>query len=101
MQNTLMGLPVEFWAILCFGVAVAYTNIWPRPPRTATEPRTPLQQFILRWMHALTWYCLGSASLALKFVGVTAAQALGILGLAAYIIFMTVFIREKLRYPQG
>jgi len=96
-----MGLPVEFWAILCFGIGVTYTNFWPRPPRTATEPRTPLQQFILRWMHAITWYCLGCASLALKYVSGTAGQVLGVLGLVAYFIFMTVFVREKLRYPQG
>jgi len=96
-----MGLPVEIWAILCFGVAVAYTNFWPRPPRTATEPRTAIQQFILRWMHAITWYCLGVASLSLKYIGGSAAQILGLLGLGCYLLFMAVFIREKLRYPQG
>ena len=31
MQNTLMGLPVEFWTIICFAVAVAFYNFWPRP----------------------------------------------------------------------
>ena len=101
MQNTLMGLPVEFWTIICFSVAVAFYNFWPRPPRTATEPRTWLQQFVLRWFHSLTWASLGLACLCLKYVSVTAAQVVAVLGLASYIIFMVFFVREKLRYPQG
>lgn len=101
MSNTLMGIPVEFWAVLCFAVAGIYTIFWPRPPRTATEPRTPWQHLVLRWFHAATWVCLGLAALALKFVGVTAAQTLGILGLLGYLTFMVVFVREKVRYPQG
>jgi hypothetical protein len=32
---------------------------------------------------------------------VTAAQILGALGLVSYLVFMTVFVREKMRYPQG
>jgi hypothetical protein len=101
VHNTLLGLPVEFWAIVSFGIAVAYYNFWPRPPRTATEPRTALQQFVLRWFHSLTWALLGLASLSLKYVGVTTAQVLGLLGLASYLIFMFFFVREKMRYPQG
>lgn len=101
MQNTLMGLPVEIWAVICLAVAVIYFNFWPRPPRTATVPRTAWQQMVLRWFHSLTWLFLAFAALSLKFVGVTAAQVFGLLGLASYLIFMAVFIREKVRYPQG
>lgn len=101
MHSTLMGLPVEFWAIVCFVIATAYYNFWPRPARTATAPRTPFQHFVLRWFHAATWFALGLASLALKFVGIGAAQGLGLLGLAFYLLFMAVFVREKMRYPQG
>ena len=74
MQNTLMGLPVEIWAVICLAVAVIYFNFWPRPPRTATVPRTAWQQLVLRWFHSLTWLFLAFAALSLKFVGVTAAQ---------------------------
>ena len=101
MQSTLMGLPVEFWAIACFAIAAAYITFWPRPPRTATQPRTAWQHLVLRWFHAGTWFFLGFAALALKFFGATAAQVLGLLGLASYLVFMTVFVREKMRYPQG
>ncbi len=101
MYNTLMGIPVEVWASICFAVAAAYAIFWPRPPRTGTTPRTLWQQIVLRWFHAATWLSLGLASLALKFLGVSAAQFLGLLGLLGYLTFMTVFIREKLRYPQG
>jgi hypothetical protein len=88
-------------AIICFAIAGTYANIWPRPPRSATAPRSAMQQFILRWFHALTWICLGLAALALKFVGVDAAVILALVGLAGYFVFMTVFMREKMRYPQG
>lgn len=101
MDNNLLGLPVEAWAIICFVVAAAYANFWPRPPRTATAPRTAWQQFVLRWLHTITWASLGLAALALKFVGITAAQILGLVGLVGYLTFMTVFLREKLRYPHG
>jgi hypothetical protein len=101
VYNTLLGIPVEFLAAICFAIAAAYATFWPRPPRTATEPRTAWQQLVLRWFHALTWLLLGLACLALKFVGVTAAQILGLLGLASYVTFMVVFVREKTRYPQG
>lgn len=101
MQNTLMGLPVEFWAIVCFAVAAAYAIFWPRPPRTATQPRSAWQQLVLRWFHSLTWAFLGLAALMLKFASPLAAQTLGLLGFVSYIIFMTVFVREKMRYPQG
>ena len=101
MQNTLMGLPVEFWTIVCFAIAVAFYNFWPRPPQTATVPRTWLQQFVLRWFHPLTWALLGLASLSLKYFSATASQVLAVLALASYIIFMVFFVREKLRFPQG
>jgi hypothetical protein len=101
VHDTLLGIPVEIVAVICFAIAAAYATYWPRPPRTATTPRTTWQHFVLRWFHALTWLCLGLASLALKFIGVTSAQILGLLGLAGYLIFMAVFMREKLRYPQG
>lgn len=101
MDNTLMGIPVEIVAAICFAIAAAYATFWPRPPRTATEPRSPWQQFVLRWFHALTWICLGLAALAVKFAGISAAQLLGLLGLAGYLTFMVVFVREKMRYPQG
>lgn len=100
-DNTLLGLPVEVWASICFAVAAAYAVFWPRPPRTATAPRTAWQHLVLRWGHAATWISLGLAALALKYIGVSAAQILGLLGLVGYLTFMTVFVREKLRYPHG
>ena len=101
MANTLLGIPVEILAVICFAVAVAYANFWPRPPRTATAPRGAIQQFVLRWLHAATWVFLGVAALSLKYISGNIAQILGLLGLASYLIFMAFFIREKLRYPQG
>jgi hypothetical protein len=96
-----MGIPVEFWAIACFAIAVVYNSFWPRPPRTATAARTAWQQLVLRWFHSAIWLCLGLAALSLKYIGATAAQILALLGLLGYLTFMAVFVREKLRYPQG
>ena len=101
VDNTLLGLPVEIWATICFAVAGAYAIFWPRPPRTATTPRTAWEHFVLRWFHTLTWLSLGLAALAVKYAGASAAQILGLLGLVGYVTFMVVFVREKLRYPQG
>jgi hypothetical protein len=101
VHTTLLGLPVEIWAVLCLALAVMYFSFWPRPPRTATTPRTAWQQLVLRWFHTLVWLLLALAALALKYVGVTVAQVLGLLGLVSYFIFMAVFVREKLRYPHG
>lgn len=101
MSNTLMGIPVEILTVVCFAIAVAYANFWPRPPRTATAPRSAVQQFVLRWFHAATWAFLGIAAFSVKYISGTAAQAFGLLGLASYFVFMTYFVREKVRYPQG
>jgi hypothetical protein len=101
VSNTLLGLPVEIWASICLAIAAAYYIYWPRPPRTATTPRTLWQALVLRWFHAATWLSLGLAALAMKYVGVNAAQILGILGLLFHLTFMSVFIGEKLRHPQG
>jgi hypothetical protein len=99
MDNTLLGLPVEIWALGCFAVAVVYAYLWPRPPRA--KQRSPWEHFVLRWLHALTWLWLGLAALSVKYVGPTAAQFLGLLSLASYITFMVTLVREKFRYPTG
>ena len=99
MDNTLLGIPVEIWAAGCFALAIAYSVFWPRPPRA--KQRSLWEHFVLRWLHALTWLWLGLAALSVKYVGATAAQALGVLSLISYIIFMVTLVREKFRYPTG
>lgn len=99
MENTLLGLPVEVWAVVCFAVAILYTVFWPRPPRA--KQRSAWEHFVLRWLHALTWMWLALAALSSKYVGGLAAQTLGLLAFASYIIFMVTLVREKFRYPTG
>jgi hypothetical protein len=101
VQNTLMGIPVELVAAVCIAIAALYAVFWPRPPRSAPAPRTLWQALVLRWFHSLTWALLALAALALRYVGFTASQTLGLLGLASYLIFMATLVREKMRYPQG
>jgi hypothetical protein len=96
-----MGIPVEAIAGICFAIAGLYAILWPRPPRTASQARPGWQALVLRWFHSATWLWLGLAALALKYVGTLPAQTLGLLGLATYLVFMTVLVREKMRFPQG
>ena len=99
MQDTLLGIPVEAWAVGCLAIAVAYARFYPPAPRSA--PRSLLQHIALRWGHSLTWLFLALAALALKYVGAGIAQVLGLLGLVSYLLFMGLLLREKMRYPTG
>mgnify|MGYP003378154648 CR=1 FL=1 len=40
MGNTLLGVPLLFWAIVCFSIAIAYYFFWPKPSARRLTPRT-------------------------------------------------------------
>lgn len=99
MDNTLLGLPVEILAAGCFAVAVVFTVLWPPPPKAKIRSRW--EHFVLRWLHALTWFWLTLAILSVKYVGGVAAGTLGLLALVSYFVFTVTLMREKFRYPAG
>lgn len=93
MQDTLLGFPVEMIAAVCIAVAVLYVIYWPKP--APGQLRAPWRAVVLRWFHALTWIVLALAVLAFKFLGLAAAQTLGVVGVVVYVTFMAALLTDR------
>ncbi len=96
-----LGVSWLVWALLCLGIAVAYTVYWPRlrTPEPA-QRRAPWQTFVLRWLHGLTWYllalfCLLRLWLPLDVAGY--ANWVALLALVCYLAFIGTLAGERLR----
>ena len=96
-----LGVAWPVWAVLCLGVAVAYTVYWPRPrtPEQA-QARAAWQTFVLRWFHGLTWYalalfCLLRLALPPDLAGY--ANWVALLALVCYLAFIGTLVNERLR----
>jgi hypothetical protein len=95
MDNTLFGIPLALWAMICLGIAAVYYYIWPRPhPRRAT-PRTTWRHVVLRYFHALVWVLLAAGC----FAGMAGLSTLGLLlalaALPTYAIFLVTLLRDR------
>ncbi len=100
---TFVGLPYSTWGIICLLVAGFYTLVWPRPKPDAPE-RAPSRQFILRWGHALVWILFSIAAFLISTGtdGVMQmAQALALLALLGYVVFILTFLSERRLQKSG
>ena len=95
MDNTLLGIPLVVWGVLCLGIGVAYYYIWPQPNPKRAEPRTRWQHIVLRYFHMLVWVLLAGgcflAGLGLNVLGGLVA----FLALPAYIYFLVVLLQDR------
>lgn len=95
MDNTLFGIPLALWAMICLGIAAVYYYIWPRPHLRRATPRTTWRHLVLRYAHALVWVLLAAGC----FVGMAGFSTLGLLlalaALPAYAIFLVTLLRDR------
>jgi len=95
MDNTLLGVPLVFWAVICFSIAIAYYFFWPQPSPKRLTPRTRAQHIILRYFHALVWVLLGTGCL-LGWAGYGGlGGAVALLGVPVYGVFLYFVIRDR------
>jgi Flp pilus assembly protein TadB len=98
MAASFIGVSWFVWAGVAAVLAVAFTVIQ-IPKQT---PRTSgLTHLILRWFHAITWLCLAVSFLVRAVASDQSgvADAIGLLGLAAYIAFRVEIRRTKRLLP--
>lgn len=95
MNETLFGIPLIFWGVLCLGVAIAYYFIWPQPGPKRLAPRTQREHIVLRYFHSLVWVLLAFGC----FLGAAGYGALGwwvaALGIPVYVVFLYYVVHDR------
>lgn len=95
MGNTLLGVPLIFWALVCFSIAAAYFFFWPRPSAKRLTPRTTWQHIVLRYFHGLVWVLLGVGCLLGWQSDSQFGRWVALLALPVYVIFLVVVVRDR------
>lgn len=97
MSETLLGVPLLFWGILCLAIAAAYYFIWPQPGPKRLAPRTVREHVVLRYFHALVWVLLAAGC----FLGAAGLGEFGrwvaLLGIPVYVVFLVYVVRDRNR----
>ena len=95
MTETLLGVPLVFWGVLCLAVAAAYYYVWPQPGPKRFAPRTVREHLVLRYFHSLVWVLLAIGC----FLGAAGAGELGrwvaLLGIPVYAVFLVYVVRDR------
>ena len=95
MTDSILGIPLTTWGIVCFGVAVVYFFVWPKPKGADQPPRSPRVHFVLRWFHSLVWLLLAAACFLWAGGSSGLANVLALLALALYLIFVVTLLAER------
>ena len=95
MDNTLFGIPLSIWGLVCLGIAAVYFVIWPKPNPKRTRLRQSWPQIVLRYFHALVWVLLALACFIVGFDMGLLAWSVAMGGFAVYIYFMVVFVKDR------
>lgn len=95
MAETLFGVPLVFWGILCLAVGAAYYFVWPQPGPKRLAPRSRTEHLILRYFHTLVWVLLALGC----FLGAAGYGAIGrwvaLLGIPVYTIFLFEVVQDR------
>ena len=98
-ENAFLGLPWVLWGCLALIVAGVYSVVWPRPRADGPAPSRPTpRRFVLRWFHALVWALLALSCFvraALPEGGSAAANAVALLALPAYAVFLGALAMDR------
>lgn len=93
--ETLLGVPLVFWGVLCLAVAGAYYFFWPKPGPKRLTPRTLREHIVLRYFHSLVWVLLAGGA----FLGAAGAGNIGwwvaLLAIPVYIIFLIDVVHDR------
>ena len=95
MDQTLFGVPLLFWGVLCLAIAAAYYYVWPQPGPKRLAPRSMSEHVVLRYFHSLVWVLLAAGC----FLGSAGMGELGrwiaLLGIPVYIVFLVYVVRDR------
>lgn len=93
--ETLLGIPLLFWGVLCLAVAGGYYFFWPKPGPKRLTPRTAWEHLVLRYFHSLVWVLLAGGA----FFGAAGAGSIGrwvaLLAIPVYITFLVYVVRDQ------
>jgi hypothetical protein len=93
MGDSFLGLSLTYWAIPCLVMAGVWTFLW---PNYRAQGAPPVQRFLLRWAHALTWLLLAIA-LFVSGAGLPGGgllgSILGLLALVSYVLFLRALLQ--------
>jgi hypothetical protein len=95
--STLFGIPLAFWGIGCLAVAVTYYRIWPQASPKRTALRSPWQQFVLRYFHALVWVLLALGCFLAGYGFAAIGLWLAAAALPVYIVFLVMLVQDRNR----
>lgn len=95
MDNTLFGIPLLYWGILCIGIGVVYLYLWPRPHPRRRTPRSRWRNLVLRYGHALVWFLLAAGCLAGGAGADTLGMLLALAALPIYLIFLGTMLNDR------
>ena len=99
MSSRFLAVPLGMWGLVCLGLALIYTVLWPRPGRSS-PPRPAWRAMILRWGHALVWVLLGVACFLWTAVlpgGAGLARGVAGVGLIVFFLFVIALWKERRR----
>jgi hypothetical protein len=95
VDNTLFGIPLTVWALICLGIAAVYWYIWPKPDARRTKPRGKGVAFILRAGHSLVWVLLAAGCLMGAYGYGTAGWIIALTALPLYIAFIVLLVMDR------
>lgn len=98
MASPVFGIPWPVLGLLCLVVAAVYTVVWPRPRDPAARTRPAWRHLVLRWGHALVWLLLALSCFvrpARSLGGPATANALALLALIAYVLFLGMALADR------
>lgn len=84
---TFFGVPFFAWGIVCLMLAVVFVFIYPHYEGKKPASRSTL--FILHWFHPLVWVLLGIACILWDAGQSGYANAVAILAMPVYLVFLT------------
>jgi hypothetical protein len=81
----LFGVSLPIWGVVCLAIAVTYWFVW---PKAGAQRATGWRWWVMRTFHSLVWLLLALACFTRAPLGETISNALALLGVAAYAIFI-------------
>ena len=98
MASPVFAIPWPALGALCLVIASIYTVVWPRPRYPAARTRPACCHLVLRWCHALVWLLLALSCFvrpARSLGGPATANALALLALIAYVLFLGMALADR------
>ena len=96
VDRTFLGFSLQSWGFVCLAAAIAYLFKWPRPKAdSGGPPRSRSTHIVLRWCHSVVWALLAASCFLWAGGPSLLANALALLALILYLIFLFTLITDR------